>query len=448
MKTVLLAALLLLVHLTIQAQTPPACSAPAPVQAHYIGDAKVMALRLMQDNPLWKDSIFVPQVLYQPIQDALMAVHNATQYPERDTVMECLDIHTFSHISPYWITVAASPQNAWVQNLMNNIIPTGDAQIDALLAKYKLKRKSHFLVSGQVIFTLQSEDYLQIGPLAALFIAIPTVNFAEAQGLIGDGNNIEFERVAGQSRLIFSAAWGDCPAGCISRRKWTFSVSPTCSVQFLGVTGPELTDELLPCSNSFECSTEPLCMDWLQDTLAFYVSQSPGNCNFPITGISLRQYKAPVEFPVFVLEEVIGSDAVNFRFYNCSSDLLGTCAITIAGQSCTNPSLVQYLDSPIIWDCTKPLPSAQNCGTSAAPSPKRSEIAFKIAPNPASSTVVLDFGSEEVVDFTTSIFDLQGRTVCRQTGSPEVNVAGLPAGVYLLRVETAQGMGMRKLVVE
>jgi len=65
-----------------------------------------------------------------------------------------------------------------------------------------------------------------------------------------------------------------------------------------------------------------------------------------------------------------------------------------------------------------------------------------IAPNPA-TTLVRIFTKETLNQAT--LLDAQGRAV-RQTTNPVLDVADLPAGLYLLRVETTGGVTTEKIV--
>jgi hypothetical protein len=40
--------------------------------------------------------------------------------------------------------------------------------------------------------------------------------------------------------------WGDCPAGCIEKHVWTYSVTTSGSVTLLAETGPAVPPEAIP----------------------------------------------------------------------------------------------------------------------------------------------------------------------------------------------------------
>ena len=256
------------------------CDAPDAVRAFYKNDAQQLALRMMQLSTQWQDSVEIPQTLQDKAMKMLLAVYNATQLHERDTVVECLGIHTFPSIWPYAISVALDANETWAQNFDNGIFPTGNAEFDHLIVHYNLTNGGSFEIGGIIYCNLESVTALNPTALIHRFEEVDGVEFAEQSGIFGDGNDIQLQLTLIEDvEMTYTAAWGDCPSGCIYERNWKFRVKLDCSVQFLEVWGNELTQEV-NCNSSFQCATEPLCLDWLRDTVAFYQAQFP-DCNQP-----------------------------------------------------------------------------------------------------------------------------------------------------------------------
>lgn len=46
------------------------------------------------------------------------------------------------------------------------------------------------------------------------------------------------EETADGFRVAFEVGWGDCPAGCIDRHRWTYDVARDGSVELVGEEGP------------------------------------------------------------------------------------------------------------------------------------------------------------------------------------------------------------------
>lgn len=55
----------------------------------------------------------------------------------------------------------------------------------------------------------------------------------------------EAKAVEGGYQVVFTVGWGDCPAGCINRHKWTFAVAPGGQVGLIGEEGPEVPAEVM-----------------------------------------------------------------------------------------------------------------------------------------------------------------------------------------------------------
>lgn len=108
-----------------------------------------------------------------------------------------------------------------------------------------------------------------------------------------------------------------------------------------------------------------------------------------------------------------------------------------------------YLDQPIRRN------SDNNIGTAT----NQAEIArlnLNVQPNPTSGNVRVDFRLARAGDVRVELLDLTGRTQrilfsgAAAAGAKEVesSVAGLPAGVYLVRVTDGIGSGVRRLVIQ
>ncbi len=76
---------------------------------------------------------------------------------------------------------------------------------------------------------------------------------------------------------------------------------------------------------------------------------------------------------------------------------------------------------------------------------------FGINPNPATTSIVLRFEKSPDKPVQASLIDASGRIAknwTNLTGSPELSLAGVPAGVYALHVFTQDGYAVKKLVVK
>ena len=87
---------------------------------------------------------------------------------------------------------------------------------------------------------LVSDKPLNILYLGNIFERISGVNYAEPDKAIGDGNYIKAQIESSYIKYIFSIGWGDCPAGCIHRHFWEYTVSYKGEVKYLGSYGDKI----------------------------------------------------------------------------------------------------------------------------------------------------------------------------------------------------------------
>ena len=93
--------------------------------------------------------------------------------------------------------------------------------------------------------------------------------------------------------------------------------------------------------------------------------------------------------------------------------------------------------------------SLKTDGTTGLFSPRNPELSFRVFPNPASDLLtVADLPADTE---TVELFDARGRRLgSRSVRGPQLrwDVAGLPAGVYVVRVSGRRGISTRRVVVE
>ena len=245
MKTITLIA-----TLTIWAQigygqiVPSSCSAPDSIISKYIDDADRLALRrIYRNNLTFVDSVFIPQQYSDTVLNALIAVYNATTLPARDTVTTMYDIHSFPDYVMNNFYIRADSNLAWMQELQNGNLTTGNPTIDNVITTYGLSIYSYYaspvFPTHLVVFETDSNYNLPI--ITNDLDTITGVLYAEPNGYFGDGNNIWDSIYTDHVELIYSLGWGDCPSGCTSRRNWKFNVYFDCSVEFVESYGTPLS---------------------------------------------------------------------------------------------------------------------------------------------------------------------------------------------------------------
>lgn len=122
MKLIPLAILLFGLQTASFAQ-PYICGAPDSVLAMYRDDADRMAIaQAFQYNSTWMDSVNINPEWAQPDLGALVAVYHSTS-PQRDTVVDLLDMHIYPIIPLRTISVLADSTLAWVHQLEDGNVP-------------------------------------------------------------------------------------------------------------------------------------------------------------------------------------------------------------------------------------------------------------------------------------------------------------------------------------
>lgn len=160
-------------------------------------DAELMALEL-------SGTLLPPRALYLQLRNDLKAIRQA--YP----VVK--DIHHF----PLW-----QPGEVVAKVTSKQITQINASELGPVTARQLFDE--WYVVQ----FALRYNPTALIPLLKSRFGVVDI----EPNGFIGDGDTILFDPSSGS--YTFSHGWGDCPAGCISRQFWVFSVSSTGLVTLL-----------------------------------------------------------------------------------------------------------------------------------------------------------------------------------------------------------------------
>ncbi|HNX44535.1 MAG TPA: T9SS type A sorting domain-containing protein [Bacteroidales bacterium] len=214
------------------------CTAPDSIVAKYTDDADRLALGRFYRNALpYADSVSIPQAYSDTALKALLAVYNATELPERDTVVELYDIHTCMYALRRFAVIADSNQS-WMQQLRNGVIPTGEPAVDSLMQLFNLSVESYSSVSYQGNHTVHftSDKNYNILALVGLWNSVPGFYSCLPHGFMCPSMSLKDSIYSDHVELTYSHGWGDCSAGCL-HRYWKFNVYFDCSVGFAGSYG-------------------------------------------------------------------------------------------------------------------------------------------------------------------------------------------------------------------
>ena len=160
------------------------------------------------------------------ILGVIQAVYDSNS-PERDTVFDVYEIHAHLCFNLNSITIEGKTNLPEIQNLAKGIIPTGNAELDAILTTYHFDsveklHKDYPKYPWLILYS--SQDYNMI-PIEKALRSLPSIVTADFEKhCIGGGNHISIERDSDSATIAFSIGRGDCPSGCEFRRFWEFKV--------------------------------------------------------------------------------------------------------------------------------------------------------------------------------------------------------------------------------
>lgn len=241
MKVLLPIVLIILIPLFGFSQTvQSSCNLNDTIASIYKKDAERLAIRrAFHVNSSWKDSINYNRIWSNNYLKALIAVHNATALPARDTVIRRIKIHTLRDPNTASFYISADSNLLWMKNIRNNISPTGNAILDNAVSKYYLQKIS-FSAWNNVPYhdaVYKTDTSINILPLATKIYAMPGVVTVAPNGYAIDGNDIFDSLNVNFTMLTYTYGWNDCYLGCINRRYWHFKVYSDCSVEYTGSHG-------------------------------------------------------------------------------------------------------------------------------------------------------------------------------------------------------------------
>lgn len=218
---------------------------PDSLRILYSEDAAYLALReIHHDEDLKTSLVEVPDDLIRFFYSGLVHIYNAHSLAARDSVVSMYEIHAFPYPELHSLIVAVDTTEEWVRSWKEGRRFTGNATIDDLMEKYRLDLDRYYTwPSSHDLAVLETPDPVNILALAPLFEPVSGVIYAEPNGMCCDGNDITAGIGNEHVSYEFSLGWGDCPAGCIARHIWKFSVGYNGKVEFTGSSGTPVPEQ-------------------------------------------------------------------------------------------------------------------------------------------------------------------------------------------------------------
>jgi hypothetical protein len=250
MKKLYIITVLALFYQSGNAQTTviSSCYAPDSIVELYQLDADYLTVTKFYDssyNPAFapdSNSIYVPSFssdsigvnipkhLSDSILKALVAVYNATEIPERDTVIDLFEIHTHREFDLNRFSVYLTG-NSVVDSLTNLYDLYTLSYTNDLFSPFNLDPFAFSEISRDP--SLQDSTQYPYYPLPLLkvswysFVGTPYYR------------DIEFEFHEEYTTLIYIYSWDFKQ----SLREWEFRIYPDCSLEFVGAIGPPIPQE-------------------------------------------------------------------------------------------------------------------------------------------------------------------------------------------------------------
>lgn len=228
--TIPLAAVLALAACDSDPVAPGGPGLPPDVAAALAEDAAVLAVDYQLAVARDSDTVALPPALVESLRQSLVRVRQS----ESGALVD--GVRAFPSYTLRDVLIAADPSVTWTDAWSRGERLTGYAPIDDRVRRYGLALARYDEYRDVKSARLRSDVPVNTVALARAFGPVPDLRYAEPNGIGGDGDDIEAERLLDGWRLDFSRGSGDCPAGCINRTYWTFRVTGA-GVEYLGTRG-------------------------------------------------------------------------------------------------------------------------------------------------------------------------------------------------------------------
>lgn len=211
---------------------------PDSIRSLYRTDAARLALRHVFQNKLPDTaSVNIPEHLIESFYSGLIHIYNCKKIQSIETITKIWSVHTYPYISLYLLVIGIDTSYSWTKQWENGFTITGNDTIDSLLIEYELELGRHSIYQTAI---LKANKPLNMKALGKMFERISGIRYAEPDGFVGSGNDIEANLESSCIRYIFSIGWGDCLSGCIHRHFWEYTVSSVGEVKYFGSYGDKI----------------------------------------------------------------------------------------------------------------------------------------------------------------------------------------------------------------
>ena len=211
---------------------------PAEVLAKYREDAARLALReLNSSRQSGENEARIPSTRIDFFYELLMKAHRMSM-KNKEIPNGLSGIHTLRNPNMRQMLVVLEKDAEFKNSWANGGTTTGNLYLNQLMSRYKLKPKNFREGTLGPTLILESPDFINTPQLALLFERIPGIKSAQAEGLLGDGNDITWGSDSKKDMALkCSIGREDCPSGCIYQKYWIFYVTKEGEMTYMGTRG-------------------------------------------------------------------------------------------------------------------------------------------------------------------------------------------------------------------
>jgi len=213
---------------------PDNCQYSQEIEDLYSNDAKHLLMSEIYEDTLHVDynNPYFDTVKIATILNGFQSIYDLS-IPERDTIIDYANIHVRPLVSLQSVSLKVDTGAQEVRNLIDGV-PTGNAILDSIVQEFGFDEvKTAYSYPDFNWLSIKTEGSFNQIPIVEVLGQLPFFYYAGLGGFVGDGNNIALTTQVDHVLFDFSIGLGDCPAGCIYRRHWIFSVNSNCEAEFL-----------------------------------------------------------------------------------------------------------------------------------------------------------------------------------------------------------------------
>lgn len=209
------------------------CQVDEWVKKNYLIDAKILSLRdmLSDDQHPCHDSVLIPSAIvskYLGYISSVYTLHTETT----DSVFNEYGIHVFPDVPYSGLHMIVDTSYAWISHYLNDSLVSGNEIFDSLASRYGFRLNYYYHYSTFSMMSIESDRVLNVSALVDVYEQMEGLSSVGTEQWAGDGNDIRRFNAGGVNYLEFSYGWMDCPAGCIYRHTWEFSVME-CNAEYV-----------------------------------------------------------------------------------------------------------------------------------------------------------------------------------------------------------------------